>query len=106
MKKISSRRAILGVLATAAILGIGGLYIGGAFSQGAASIAALAKDTHFHGIAVDPADSSRVYLATHHGLYVMGHDGRAQRRLEGIGAHAVLVRHSRDDGKLLALRVV
>lgn len=78
MKKVSSKRAVLGVLAVAAVLGIGGLYVSGAFSQGATSIVALAKDTHFHGIAVDPADSSRVYLATHHGLYVMGTDDRAQ----------------------------
>lgn len=92
MKKVSSRRAVLGVLAVAAVLGIGGLYVSGAFSQGATTIVALAKDTHFHGIAVDPADSSRVYLATHHGLYVMGTDGRAQRISEvrdymGFTAH-------------------
>lgn len=92
MKRISSGRAVLGALASAAILGIGGLYIGDAFSQGSVRIAALAKDTHFHGIAVDPADSSRVYLATHHGLYVMGHDGHAQRISEvrdymGFTAH-------------------
>lgn len=92
MKKVSSRCAVLIVLATAAILGIGGLYIDDAFSQGAARITALAKDTHFHGIAVGPTDSSRVYLATHHGLYVMGHDGRAQRISEvrdymGFTAH-------------------
>lgn len=92
MKKISSRRVVLGVLATAAVAGIDGLYISGAFSQGPATIAALARDTHFHGIAVDPADSARVYLATHHGLYMMGLDGRAQRISEvldymGFTAH-------------------
>lgn len=92
MKKVSSKRAVLGVLAVAAVLGIGGLYVSGAFSQGATSIVALAQDTHFHGIAVDPADSSRVYLATHHGLYVMGTDDRAQRISEvrdymGFTAH-------------------
>lgn len=79
MKKISSRRAVLGGLATAAIFGIGGLYGSDAFSQSDARIAALAKGTHFHGIAVDPVDSSRIYLATHHGLYLMKPDGRAQQ---------------------------
>ena len=92
MKKVSIGRAVLRVLSTAAILGIGGFYSDDAFSQGAANIAALAKHTHFHGIAVDPADSSRVYLASHHGLYVIGQDGRAQRISEvrdymGFTAH-------------------
>lgn len=56
------------------------------------TIAALSKDTHFHGIAVDAADSSRIFLATHHGLYVVGTDGKAQRISEvrdymGFTAH-------------------
>jgi hypothetical protein len=92
MKTMLTRRGLLGLLSVAAVAGSGGLYVSGAFSQGTTTIAALAKDTHFHGIAVDPADSSRVYLATHHGLYVMGIDGRAQRISEvrdymGFTAH-------------------
>lgn len=92
MKRIASRRAVLGVLAGAAVTGIGGLYISGAFSQAPSTIAALAKETHFHGIAVDAANSSRIYLATHHGLYMTGIDGRAQRISEvrdymGFTAH-------------------
>jgi len=64
---------------------------GPAFSQADTTVAALAKDTHFHGIAVDP-DSSRLYLATHHGLYLAESDGRAQRISEvrdymGFTAH-------------------
>lgn len=56
------------------------------------TVAALSKDTHFHGIAVDAADSSRIFLATHHGLYVTGTDGKAQRVSEvrdymGFTAH-------------------
>lgn len=42
------------------------------------TVAALSKETHFHGIAVDAADSSRVFLATHHGLYVVGAGGKAR----------------------------
>jgi photosystem II stability/assembly factor-like uncharacterized protein len=42
-------------------------------------VAALAKKTHFHGIAVDAKDPSRVYLATHHGFYVVAPDGTATR---------------------------
>ncbi len=37
---------------------------------------ALAKQTHFHGIAVDAKDTSRIYLATHHGFYVVEQDGK------------------------------
>jgi photosystem II stability/assembly factor-like uncharacterized protein len=39
----------------------------------------LHERTHFHGIAVDPMDPSRLYLATHHGLFVVGADGMAMR---------------------------
>jgi photosystem II stability/assembly factor-like uncharacterized protein len=35
--------------------------------------------SHIHGIAVDPADSSRLYLATHHGVYRTFADGTAER---------------------------
>jgi photosystem II stability/assembly factor-like uncharacterized protein len=79
MKKMLTRRGLLVLLAVAAVAGSGGFYVSGAFSQGMTTIAALAKETHFHGIAADVSDSSRVYLATHHGLYVTGRDGRAQR---------------------------
>ncbi len=39
----------------------------------------LRRQTHFHGLAVDPADRSRLYLATHHGFLVVGADGLATR---------------------------
>lgn len=39
----------------------------------------LAKQTHYHGLAVDPADPSRLYLATHHGFYLVAADGTATR---------------------------
>jgi photosystem II stability/assembly factor-like uncharacterized protein len=56
------------------------------------TVAALAKETHFHGIAVDAADPSRLFLATHHGLYVTRADGKAQlisevRDYMGFTAH-------------------
>jgi len=43
------------------------------------TISEIAEKTHFHGIAVDPRDASRVYLATHHGFFVVGPDGMAKR---------------------------
>jgi photosystem II stability/assembly factor-like uncharacterized protein len=46
-------------------------------SEASTTVEALARATHFHGIAVDPADPSRLYLATHHGLYAVEPDGSA-----------------------------
>jgi photosystem II stability/assembly factor-like uncharacterized protein len=42
-------------------------------------LAELDKQTHYHGLAADPADPSRLYLATHHGFYRVGPDGTATR---------------------------
>jgi photosystem II stability/assembly factor-like uncharacterized protein len=42
-------------------------------------LAELDTQTHYHGLAVDPADPSRLYLATHHGFYLVGADGTATR---------------------------
>ncbi|HZR86075.1 MAG TPA: exo-alpha-sialidase [Bradyrhizobium sp.] len=70
----------------------GALYAYSAPSPERTTVAALSKETHFHGIAVDPADSARIYLATHHGLYAVGAAGEAQRISEvrdymGFTAH-------------------
>lgn len=43
------------------------------------SVTELAAKTHFHGIAVDSEDPSRLYLATHHGFFVVASDGKATR---------------------------
>ncbi len=43
------------------------------------SVTELANRTHFHGIAVDAKDPSRLHLATHHGFYVVAPDGTATR---------------------------
>ena len=48
-------------------------------SEASTTVQALAEHTHFHGIAVDPTDPSRLYLATHHGLYLVAPDGTAER---------------------------
>ncbi|HSA79501.1 MAG TPA: hypothetical protein VLE23_01680 [Geminicoccaceae bacterium] len=48
-------------------------------SEASTTVQALAEHTHFHGIAVDPTDPSRLYLATHHGLYAVAPDGSAER---------------------------
>ncbi len=43
------------------------------------SVSELAKNTHFHGIATHPADDAVIYLATHHGIFVVQSDGIAHR---------------------------
>ncbi len=43
------------------------------------TLAKLRESTHIHGIAVDAKDPSRIYLATHHGLFVARADGTATR---------------------------
>ena len=57
----------------------GGLLLARPASAAETTVAALAKETHFHGIAVDAKDASRIYLATHHGLFLVRPDGRAER---------------------------
>lgn len=46
-------------------------------AQEGTPVADLAGHTHFHGLAVDRADPSRLYLATHHGVFRVGPNGIA-----------------------------
>ena len=39
----------------------------------------LISQTHLHGIAVDSVDPTRLYLATHHGFFLVSADGTATR---------------------------
>lgn len=73
-----------------------------AAAQEAATLADLAKRTHFHGLAVDPADASRLYLATHHGFFLVSADGRAERRAETADDFMGFTPHPRDAGVLYA----
>jgi photosystem II stability/assembly factor-like uncharacterized protein len=102
MKARSTRWGLLAVLAVIVVAaGAALFYASRTFSQGNTTAAALAKDTHFHGIAVDIADSSRIYLATHHGLYVMGVDGKAEKMPE-VRDYMGFTTHPTDAGILYA----
>ena len=79
-KRSARARAILVALAVVAAAAIAYAYR--AFSGRPVSISELAGTTHFHGIAVDPEDPSRLYLATHHGFYIVSPDGKATRLSE------------------------
>ncbi len=43
-----------------------------------ATVAELASITHIHGLAVDRSDASRLFIATHHGLFSAKADGQAE----------------------------
>lgn len=64
-----------GLLALAAAVFV----VNRSLSAGDTTVSALAGETHFHGIAVDGRDAGRLYLATHHGLFVVAADGSARR---------------------------
>lgn len=72
-KKIAAA-AIVAVLGLGAIVGV--LYASPGSDDGL-TLARLARETHFHGIAVDPNNADRLYLATHNGVFVAGPDGKA-----------------------------
>jgi hypothetical protein len=56
----------------------------------------LAGKTHIHGIAVDSADPTRLYLATHHGFYVLSSDGNATRLSENSNDYMGFTPHPTD----------
>ncbi len=76
MKKRFVAYALLSLVTVATVSAV---FVNRSFSAGEIAIPALAKETHFHGIAVDGNDPTRLYLATHHGLYIVGPDGKARR---------------------------
>lgn len=72
-KYFASRPRFAAALAAALMIG------GHPLSAAQTSISTLAGSTHFHGIAVDAGDPSRLYLATHHGVYAVALNGGADR---------------------------
>lgn len=67
------------LIAAIAVIVSGGSLADRSLAAEDTTVAALAERTHFHGIAVDARDPSRIYLATHHGLYAIAPDGKASR---------------------------
>lgn len=49
----------------------------GAAPTDATTLSELQRTTHYHGLAVDPADATKLYLATHHGFFAVAADGNA-----------------------------
>lgn len=76
---MTRRRLVFGLVVVAAAAAVGGLLASLSSTANETAVSTLAEKTHFHGITVDPSDPSRLYLATHHGLYIVGPDGKARR---------------------------
>ncbi|MBA3446031.1 MAG: exo-alpha-sialidase [Pseudaminobacter sp.] len=51
---------------------------GSAAGAEAVSVSQLREHTHIHGLAVDRQDSEKLLIATHHGLFRSGPDGKAE----------------------------
>lgn len=81
IKQMSALKLRYVVPAAVAVATVAAFFIATrSYSQASTTVEALAQETHFHGIAVDPGgDTSRLYLATHHGLYAVAPDGTAER---------------------------
>jgi hypothetical protein len=66
-----------GVPLAVVIIAAGAFLATRSHSEASTTVEALARATHFHGIAVESTDPLRLYLATHHGLYAVEPDGSA-----------------------------
>lgn len=67
------------LIAFAAIGGGAGLWLAEAGQDRSVPLSELAQSTHYHGLAVDREDPSRLLLATHHGLFRVHPDGTASQ---------------------------
>lgn len=74
MRKRPLVYSLVGAIAIAA----GAFIASRSFSTGETAVSELAVDTHFHGIALAPGDVDQLYLATHHGLFVIDAAGKAR----------------------------
>ncbi|HZH28472.1 MAG TPA: hypothetical protein VEY95_14965 [Azospirillaceae bacterium] len=65
------------------------------------AVADLPRHTHIHGLAVDRQDPSKLLIATHHGLFLAGPDGKAER-ISVVQDFMGFSPHPRDPGTLYA----
>jgi photosystem II stability/assembly factor-like uncharacterized protein len=78
MNKFSLRSLLL--LAGLIVVAVGGVaYTLQPRASESFPLAELPQHTHVHGIAVDRQDPSRIFLATHHGFFVVTPDGTVAR---------------------------
>lgn len=89
---MTRRWTLLLGIAVIAAAGIGG----SAWWQAGAQSIPIAKVSHIHGIAVDPRDSSRLYLATHYGVFHTSADGMAEQVSEDANDYMGFTPHPTD----------
>jgi photosystem II stability/assembly factor-like uncharacterized protein len=68
-------RQLLGILVASLIAATS---TGSAAGAEAVSVSQLKQHTHIHGLAVDREHSGKLLIATHHGLFRAGSDGKAE----------------------------
>jgi photosystem II stability/assembly factor-like uncharacterized protein len=99
MKLLSTQNLLLTTAATAfLLLASGTIWV----STNAAERIKLSELSHIHGIAVDPTDVSRLYLATHHGLFLTSPDGMATRVSDDANDYMGFTPHPSDSTLLYA----
>ena len=89
---------------TIAAAALGGVALVGAFiwQSSAAESVPIGEVSHIHGIAVDPTDNARLYLATHFGLYRTSPDGTAEQVSSNSDDYMGFTRHPSDPNVLYA----
>lgn len=65
-------------IVSALLLALAALASSPGLTQDRVPVGELRKQTHIHGLAVDPQDPSRLFIATHHGLFVADRSGQAR----------------------------
>jgi photosystem II stability/assembly factor-like uncharacterized protein len=95
-------RKTLVYMALAAAVLVAGLAATQSYSVANPTVSELAGHTHFHGLAVDPNDPSRLLLATHHGFYVVSKDGSATQVSETSDDFMGFTPHPSDPSTLFA----
>jgi photosystem II stability/assembly factor-like uncharacterized protein len=99
---VMKKSQLFSFLVLSAIVLVGGMLAIDRSQSSETSVAALSKETHFHGIAVDPSDPSRLYLATHHGLFLTSPDGTATRISDNANDYMGFTPHPTDSSLLYA----
>lgn len=66
------------------------------------TLAALQRNTHIHGLAVDPKNPSHLYLATHHGLFALSPSGSTTRLSQRSDDFMGFVTHPTDAARFYA----